>query len=153
MGPPTPCWLQLDSLSLPFSLNLPLCSSHLYWPVELRIKRQNSSDSISSLNSITSHSSIGSSKDADAKKKKKKSWVGDVLGADMVVTFVPVQGTDPFRIHQEVVPSSKVSVSVTSVDVCWEQSLSPHSSNHCTLPHHHSPCSLYTCLLSWGSTY
>lgn len=43
---------------------------------ELRIKRQNSSDSISSLNSITSHSSISSSKDADAKKKKKKSWVG-----------------------------------------------------------------------------
>ena len=43
---------------------------------ELRIKRQNSSDSISSLNSITSHSSIGSSKDTDAKKKKKKSWVG-----------------------------------------------------------------------------
>ncbi|XP_040547257.2 neuron navigator 1 isoform X10 [Gallus gallus] len=44
-------------------------------PKELRIKRQNSSDSISSLNSITSHSSISSSKDADAKKKKKKSWV------------------------------------------------------------------------------
>nr|XP_030700261.1 neuron navigator 1 isoform X6 [Globicephala melas] len=44
-------------------------------PKELRIKRQNSSDSISSLNSITSHSSIGSSKEADAKKKKKKSWV------------------------------------------------------------------------------
>ncbi|XP_048665625.1 neuron navigator 1 isoform X7 [Marmota marmota marmota] len=44
-------------------------------PKELRIKRQNSSDSISSLNSITSHSSIGSGKDADAKKKKKKSWV------------------------------------------------------------------------------
>ncbi|KAM5237639.1 neuron navigator 1 isoform 7-T7 [Ctenodactylus gundi] len=47
-------------------------------PKELRIKRQNSSDSISSLNSITSHSSIGSSKDADAKKKKKKSWVGNL---------------------------------------------------------------------------
>nr|BAC38568.1 unnamed protein product [Mus musculus] len=49
-------------------------------PKELRIKRQNSSDSISSLNSITSHSSIGSSKDADAKKKKKKSWVCKGLG-------------------------------------------------------------------------
>nr|XP_033773559.1 neuron navigator 1 isoform X4 [Geotrypetes seraphini] len=44
-------------------------------PRELRIKRQNSSDSISSLNSITSHSSGGSGKDADAKKKKKKSWL------------------------------------------------------------------------------
>ncbi len=42
---------------------------------ELQIRRQNSSESISSLNSITSHSSVGSLKD-DAKKKKKKSWVG-----------------------------------------------------------------------------
>ncbi|XP_036386458.1 neuron navigator 1-like isoform X1 [Megalops cyprinoides] len=44
-------------------------------PKELRIKRQNSSESIASLNSITSHSSVGSCKDADAKKKKKKSWL------------------------------------------------------------------------------
>ncbi|KAJ8393586.1 hypothetical protein AAFF_G00060590 [Aldrovandia affinis] len=44
-------------------------------PKELRIKRQNSSESISSLNSISSHSSVGSCKDADAKKKKKKSWL------------------------------------------------------------------------------
>ncbi|XP_026055087.1 neuron navigator 1 isoform X4 [Carassius auratus] len=43
-------------------------------PKELRMRRQNSSESISSLNSITSHSSVGSLKD-DAKKKKKKSWV------------------------------------------------------------------------------
>ncbi|KTG43353.1 hypothetical protein cypCar_00034384 [Cyprinus carpio] len=43
-------------------------------PKELRLRRQNSSESISSLNSITSHSSVGSLKD-DAKKKKKKSWV------------------------------------------------------------------------------
>lgn len=57
-----------------------LCLSHCAWPPELRIKRQNSSDSISSLNSITSHSSIGSGKDADAKKKKKKSWVGKAVG-------------------------------------------------------------------------
>uniref|UniRef100_A0A8C9U0M2 Neuron navigator 1 n=1 Tax=Scleropages formosus TaxID=113540 RepID=A0A8C9U0M2_SCLFO len=46
-------------------------------PKELHIKRQNSSESISSLNSITSHSSIGSCKDAD-KKKKKKSWVREL---------------------------------------------------------------------------
>lgn len=45
-------------------------------PPELRIKRQNSSDSISSLNSVASRSSVGSGKDAEAKKKKKKSWVG-----------------------------------------------------------------------------
>ncbi|KAJ8360439.1 hypothetical protein SKAU_G00169640 [Synaphobranchus kaupii] len=44
-------------------------------PKELHIKRQNSSESISSLNSISSHSSVGSCKDADAKKRKKKSWL------------------------------------------------------------------------------
>ncbi|XP_036839122.1 neuron navigator 1 isoform X2 [Oncorhynchus mykiss] len=43
-------------------------------PKELQMKRQNSSESISSLNSITSHSSMGSLKEQEA-KKKKKSWV------------------------------------------------------------------------------
>ncbi|KAM9319252.1 neuron navigator 1 [Gastrophryne carolinensis] len=42
---------------------------------ELRIRRQNSSDSISSLNSISSHCSAGSLKDIDGKKKKKKNWL------------------------------------------------------------------------------
>ncbi|XP_055773941.1 neuron navigator 1-like isoform X3 [Salvelinus fontinalis] len=41
---------------------------------ELQMKRQNSSESISSLNSITSHSSVGSLKEQEA-KKKKKSWL------------------------------------------------------------------------------
>ena len=65
---------------------------------ELRIKRQNSSDSISSLNSITSHSSISSSKDADAKKKKKKSWVGWAggrLGGGGVAWGLPGLSTEP----------------------------------------------------------
>ncbi|XP_076870026.1 neuron navigator 1 isoform X3 [Brachyhypopomus gauderio] len=44
-------------------------------PKELQINRQNSSESISSMNSITSHSSLGSLKEQDAKKKKKKSWL------------------------------------------------------------------------------
>ncbi|KAL2091073.1 hypothetical protein ACEWY4_013336 [Coilia grayii] len=44
-------------------------------PKELKINRQNSSESISSLNSITSHSSVGSLKEQDPKKKKKKSWL------------------------------------------------------------------------------
>ncbi|KAK0133956.1 Neuron navigator 1 [Merluccius polli] len=44
-------------------------------PQELEIKRQNSSESITSLNSITSHSSMGSLKEQEAKKKKKKSWL------------------------------------------------------------------------------
>ncbi|MBN3315130.1 NAV3 protein, partial [Atractosteus spatula] len=42
---------------------------------DLRIRRQHSSDSVSSINSATSHSSIGSANDAEAKKKKKKSWL------------------------------------------------------------------------------
>ncbi|XP_046692854.1 neuron navigator 1 isoform X3 [Silurus meridionalis] len=44
-------------------------------PKELQINRQNSSESIASMNSITSHSSLGSLKEQDAKKKKKKSWL------------------------------------------------------------------------------
>ncbi|KAG9276934.1 neuron navigator 1 [Astyanax mexicanus] len=44
-------------------------------PKELQINRQNSSESISSMNSITSHSSLGSLKEQDTKKKKKKSWL------------------------------------------------------------------------------
>ncbi|XP_047188862.1 neuron navigator 1 isoform X2 [Scophthalmus maximus] len=47
-------------------------------PKELLINRQNSSESISSLTSTTSHSSMGSLKEQEAKmmmKKKKKSWV------------------------------------------------------------------------------
>ncbi|XP_072002886.1 neuron navigator 3 isoform X5 [Engystomops pustulosus] len=42
---------------------------------EMRIRRQHSSESVSSINSATSHSSIGSGNDADSKKKKKKNWV------------------------------------------------------------------------------
>uniref|UniRef100_A0A8C1QYF1 Neuron navigator 3 n=1 Tax=Cyprinus carpio TaxID=7962 RepID=A0A8C1QYF1_CYPCA len=39
------------------------------------IRRQHSSESMSSINSAASHSSMGSAKDVDDKKKKKKSWV------------------------------------------------------------------------------
>uniref|UniRef100_A0A8C1MC83 Neuron navigator 3 n=1 Tax=Cyprinus carpio TaxID=7962 RepID=A0A8C1MC83_CYPCA len=42
---------------------------------DLRIRRQHSSESMSSINSAASHSSMGSAKDVDDKKKKKKSWV------------------------------------------------------------------------------
>ncbi|XP_037552169.1 neuron navigator 3 [Nematolebias whitei] len=43
---------------------------------DLRIRRQHSSESMSSINSAASHSSMGSlSKDAEDKKKKKKSWL------------------------------------------------------------------------------
>ncbi|KAM4749505.1 neuron navigator 3 isoform 2-T2 [Rhinophrynus dorsalis] len=42
---------------------------------EMKIRRQHSSESVSSVNSATSHSSIGSGNDVDSKKKKKKSWL------------------------------------------------------------------------------
>ncbi|XP_040199878.1 neuron navigator 3 isoform X5 [Rana temporaria] len=42
---------------------------------DIKIKRQHSSESVSSINSAASHSSIGSVNDADSKKKKKKNWV------------------------------------------------------------------------------
>ncbi|XP_048011087.1 neuron navigator 3 isoform X12 [Megalobrama amblycephala] len=42
---------------------------------DLRIRRQHSSESMSSINSAASHSSMGSAKDAEDKKKKKKSWL------------------------------------------------------------------------------
>ncbi|KAJ0023104.1 hypothetical protein NQD34_003003 [Periophthalmus magnuspinnatus] len=44
-------------------------------PKEMPINRQNSSESLSSLASTTSHSSMGSFKEQEAKKKKKKGWV------------------------------------------------------------------------------
>ncbi|KAI1882022.1 hypothetical protein AGOR_G00246420 [Albula goreensis] len=54
---------------------------------DLKIRRQHSSDSMSSINSGTSHSSIGSAADADAKKKKKKSWVADSIPAQLRSSF------------------------------------------------------------------
>ncbi|XP_068132732.1 neuron navigator 3 isoform X4 [Hyperolius riggenbachi] len=42
---------------------------------DTRIKRQHSSESVSSINSAASHSSIGSINDTDSKKKKKKNWL------------------------------------------------------------------------------
>ncbi|XP_052317906.1 neuron navigator 2-like isoform X3 [Oncorhynchus keta] len=44
---------------------------------DLRMRRQHSSDSVSSIASATSHSSVGSNMDADAKNKKKnkKNWL------------------------------------------------------------------------------
>uniref|UniRef100_H0ZZW8 Neuron navigator 2 n=1 Tax=Taeniopygia guttata TaxID=59729 RepID=H0ZZW8_TAEGU len=47
-------------------------------PAELRIRRQHSSDSVSSINSATSHSSVGSNIESDSKKKKRKNWVNEL---------------------------------------------------------------------------
>lgn len=50
---------------------------------DLRIRRQHSSDSVSSINSATSHSSVGSNIESDSKKKKRKNWVS--VHADALV--------------------------------------------------------------------
>ncbi|XP_043403785.1 neuron navigator 2 isoform X4 [Chelonia mydas] len=47
-------------------------------PADLRIRRQHSSDSVSSINSATSHSSVGSNVESDSKKKKRKNWVNEL---------------------------------------------------------------------------
>nr|XP_014343598.1 PREDICTED: neuron navigator 1 isoform X3 [Latimeria chalumnae] len=75
-------------------------------PKELRIKRQNSSDSISSLNSITSHSSIGSSKDSDPKKKKKKSWLRSSFNKAFSIKKGPKSATSYSDIEEIATPDS-----------------------------------------------
>ncbi|XP_037397331.1 neuron navigator 1 isoform X4 [Pygocentrus nattereri] len=69
-------------------------------PKELRIKRQNSSESIASLNSITSHSSMGSLKE-DAKKKKKKNWVYE-LRSSFGKAFSIKKGTKSGSLYSDI---------------------------------------------------
>lgn len=78
LKPHTPC-LQIEKVN---ELDAPCLL------LDLRIRRQHSSESVSSINSATSHSSIGSGNDADSKKKKKKNWVRHPLSSnsDPVIT-------------------------------------------------------------------
>ncbi|XP_057179559.1 neuron navigator 3 isoform X3 [Triplophysa rosa] len=73
---------------------------------DLRIRRQHSSDSMSSINSAASHSSMGSAKDADDKKKKKKSWVADSIPAQLRSSFKQAFGkkktSKPQSPHDEI---------------------------------------------------
>ncbi|XP_035244951.1 neuron navigator 1 isoform X2 [Anguilla anguilla] len=73
---------------------------------DLRIKRQNSSESISSLNSITSLSSVGSCKDADAKKRKKKSWLRSSFNKAFSIKKGPKSGTSYSDIEEIATPDS-----------------------------------------------
>uniref|UniRef100_A0A8D0T680 Neuron navigator 2 n=1 Tax=Sus scrofa TaxID=9823 RepID=A0A8D0T680_PIG len=56
-------------------------------PTDLRIRRQHSSDSVSSINSATSHSSVGSNIESDSKKKKRKNWVSVQLRSSFKQAF------------------------------------------------------------------
>uniref|UniRef100_A0A8C0KSB4 Neuron navigator 3 n=1 Tax=Canis lupus dingo TaxID=286419 RepID=A0A8C0KSB4_CANLU len=73
--------------------------------VYLRIRRQHSSESVSSINSATSHSSIGSGNDADSKKKKKKNWVnsrGSELRSSFKQAFGKKKSTKPPSSHSDI---------------------------------------------------
>ncbi|XP_042578131.1 neuron navigator 3 isoform X9 [Cyprinus carpio] len=65
---------------------------------DLRIRRQHSSESMSSINSAASHSSMGSAKDADDKKKKKKSW----LRSSFKQAFSKKKSNKPQSPHDEI---------------------------------------------------
>ncbi|XP_043944008.1 neuron navigator 3 isoform X1 [Protopterus annectens] len=65
---------------------------------DLRIRRQHSSDSVSSINSATSHSSVGTGNDADSKKKKKKNW----LRSSFKQAFGKKKSTKPPSSHSDI---------------------------------------------------
>ncbi|XP_029411438.1 neuron navigator 3 isoform X8 [Nannospalax galili] len=67
-------------------------------PKDLRIRRQHSSESVSSINSATSHSSIASGNDADSKKKKKKNW----LRSSFKQAFGKKKSTKPPSSHSDI---------------------------------------------------
>ncbi|XP_056868507.1 neuron navigator 2 isoform X3 [Takifugu flavidus] len=74
---------------------------------DLRIRRQHSSDSVSSINSATSHSSVGSNMDADAKNKKKnkKNWAsftGDKLRSSFKQAFSKKKSPKSASSHSDI---------------------------------------------------
>uniref|UniRef100_A0A672TVF6 Neuron navigator 3 n=1 Tax=Strigops habroptila TaxID=2489341 RepID=A0A672TVF6_STRHB len=71
-----------------------------FFSLDLRIRRQHSSESVSSINSATSHSSIGSGNDADSKKKKKKNWVS--LRSSFKQAFGKKKSTKPPSSHSDI---------------------------------------------------
>ncbi|KFV69825.1 Neuron navigator 2, partial [Dryobates pubescens] len=94
-------------------------------PPDLRIRRQHSSDSVSSINSATSHSSVGSNIESDSKKKKRKNWVS---AADQIGSFKQAFGKKK---------SPKSASSHSDIEEMTDSSL-PSSPK---LPHHNSTVS------------
>ncbi|XP_044311352.1 neuron navigator 3 [Varanus komodoensis] len=93
---------------------------------DLRIRRQHSSESVSSINSGTSHSSMGSGNDAEAKKKKKKNWVnsrGSELRSSFKQAFGKKKSTKPPSSHSDI-------EEVTDSSLPSSPKL-PHSSGDC----------------------
>ncbi|XP_026555047.1 neuron navigator 3 isoform X2 [Pseudonaja textilis] len=93
---------------------------------DLRIRRQHSSESVASINSGTSHSSMGSSNDADSKKKKKKNWVNS-RGSELRSSFKQAFG----KKKSSKTPSSHSDIEeVTDSSVPSSPKL-PHGSGDC----------------------
>uniref|UniRef100_G3UPU0 Neuron navigator 3 n=1 Tax=Meleagris gallopavo TaxID=9103 RepID=G3UPU0_MELGA len=88
---------------------------------DLRIRRQHSSESVSSINSATSHSSIGSGNDADSKKKKKKNWVS--LRSSFKQAFGKKKSTKPPSSHSDIEEQTDSSLPSSPK--------LPHSSGEC----------------------
>ncbi|XP_065599312.1 neuron navigator 3 isoform X1 [Cyrtonyx montezumae] len=86
---------------------------------DLRIRRQHSSESVSSINSATSHSSIGSGNDADSKKKKKKNW----LRSSFKQAFGKKKSTKPPSSHSDIEEQTDSSLPSSPK--------LPHSSGEC----------------------
>ncbi|XP_050180378.1 neuron navigator 3 isoform X1 [Myiozetetes cayanensis] len=86
---------------------------------DLRIRRQHSSESVSSINSATSHSSIGSGNDVDSKKKKKKNW----LRSSFKQAFGKKKSTKP--------PSSHSDIEELTDSSLPSSPKLPHSSGEC----------------------
>uniref|UniRef100_A0A8C0ID43 Neuron navigator 3 n=1 Tax=Bubo bubo TaxID=30461 RepID=A0A8C0ID43_BUBBB len=92
-----------------------------FFSLDLRIRRQHSSESVSSINSATSHSSIGSGNDADSKKKKKKNWVS--LRSSFKQAFGKKKSTKP--------PSSHSDIEELTDSSLPSSPKLPHSSGEC----------------------
>ncbi|XP_025737084.1 neuron navigator 3 isoform X1 [Callorhinus ursinus] len=105
-------------------------------PKDLRIRRQHSSESVSSINSATSHSSIGSGNDADSKKKKKKNWVnsrGSELRSSFKQAFGKKKSTKPPSSHSDIEELTDSSLPASpkvphNVGDCGSTSMKPSQS-------------------------
>ncbi|XP_044136342.1 neuron navigator 3 isoform X3 [Bufo gargarizans] len=101
---------------------------------DMRIRRQHSSESVSSINSATSHSSIGSGNDVDSKKKKKKSW----LRSSFKQAFGKKKSNKPPSSHSDIeeltdssVPSSPKLQHNSADSSCSTLKQSPSNSEIC----------------------